>query len=457
VTKNIENDAVHMTAQEAEAVRPAEHETETVRPAEHETEAVRPAEQENHISQPFNSVLIIGVGLIGGSVAAALKALPQAPHIRGIDLDAHALEAALEAGYIDEGALPTDERVALWLGENAAAVGAEGAADAEYARSGDSKNTNTNTNTNNPCDLIVLATPVSSAQDWFERIEASNFAGVITDVASTKGLITTQASAALSKPERYLPGHPMAGSEVNGIEGARANLFAGAHWIVCPDAATEPAVFTKMHEFITALGARSITLPREEHDNIIAIVSHVPHMIASALVQLAGAHAQTNQEIFRLAAGGFKDTTRIAAGSPDLWCGIALDNKEAVAQGLQELSQIIGSFESSIKTADARSLNKLLANAADLRKAIPATWVPDSARLVEVRIPMANRSGVIAEVTGMAGKVGCNIQSIDIDHINEETAILEIILTDEGDIGRFSALLLDGGFDVSFRPLTPQE
>jgi len=385
-----------------------------------------PISQLTHISQPFERVLIIGVGLIGGSVAAALKSLEVAPQVRGIDVSAHAIESALRVGYLDDGVLSTDESVTEWLD------------DAET-------------------DLIVLATPVSSAAEWFERIEASGYLGAITDVASTKGIITEQALALLSNSDRYLPGHPMAGSEVNGIEGARANLFAGAHWILCPDAGSDPAVFLRIHEFVTALGARTISLPREQHDSVIAIVSHVPHMIASALVQLAGSHAQTNREIFRLAAGGFKDTTRIAAGSPELWCGIALDNREAVAQGLHEFNEIISSFEASIKRSDARALNGLLGDAARLRKSIPSTWVPDSSRLVEVRIPMANRSGVIAQVTGMAGRAGCNIQSIFIDHINEATAILELILTDEGDIGQFSSLLIKDGFDVAFRPLMPQE
>jgi prephenate dehydrogenase len=249
----------------------------------------------------------------------------------------------------------------------------------------------------------------------------------------------------------------MAGSEVNGIEGARATLFENAHWILCPDEQSDPEIFMRLHEFVTSLGARSITLPRAEHDETIAVVSHVPHMVASALVQLAGAHARDKQEIFRLAAGGFKDTTRIAAGSPELWCGIALDNHEALARGLGEIRQVISQIETSLKEGNARELMRLLENAATLRSSIPSTWVPDSARLVEVRIPMANRSGVIAQATGFAGKAGCNIQSIDIDHINEATAILEMILTDEGDMGRFMNMLIDGGFDVSIRPLGPRE
>ncbi|MDR2196420.1 MAG: prephenate dehydrogenase/arogenate dehydrogenase family protein [Coriobacteriales bacterium] len=377
-------------------------------------------------NRPFASILIIGVGLIGGSIAAACKALPegQRPYIRGIDIDSRAVKTAVEQAFLDEGAIPSDARTDSWLSTTAD-------------------------------DLIVLATPAREAKAWFERIEGAGHRGVLTDVASTKAALTALADGILSCPQRYIPGHPMAGSEVNGIEGARATLFQNAHWILCPDAHSEPAAFTRLHELITSLGARGISLPREEHDDAMAIVSHVPHMVASALVQLAGTHAVERQEIFRLAAGGFKDTTRIAAGSPELWSGIALDNREALARGLAEVGRIIKGFEQALAQGDSRGLTALLAEAARLRRSIPATWVPDSDRLVEVRIPMANRAGVIAQVTGFAGKAGCNIQSIDIDHINEATAILELILTDEGDLGSFTSQLIGDGFDVSLRPLAP--
>jgi prephenate dehydrogenase len=404
----------------------------------------------------FASILVIGVGLIGGSIAAALKTLGDAaPLVRGVDIDRNAIDGALAKGFIDEGAV-VDGAIE---GADAARAGAGDAAQGNAAAGGSTSAAALLDDwlSDEQTDLVVLAVPVSNVAEWFERIERSGYRGALTDVASTKGALTEAAERILSKPARYIPGHPMAGSEVNGIEGARATLFANAHWILCPDERSDPQVYTRLHELVTSLGARSITLPREEHDDAVAVVSHVPHMVASALVQLAGTHARDQQELFRLAAGGFKDTTRIAAGSPELWCGIALDNRAALSRGLGEIRQIISRIESSLEAGDARGLTQLLAEAARLRASIPSTWVPDSSRLVEVRIPMTNRSGVIAQVTGFAAKAACNIQSIDIDHINEATAILEIILTDEGDIGRFMGMLIDGGFDVSFRPLGPRE
>lgn len=375
------------------------------------------------MSIPFRRVVIIGVGLIGGSIAAALKQLDEAPQVYGIGPREDTLKTALAAGALDDYAVSDDPKADAWLMPGAS-------------------------------DLVIIATPVSAAREWFERLEARHFDGFITDVASTKTVITKIADEVLSDPTRYLPGHPMAGSEVNGFGGARADLFQGAYWILCPEQDTQDEVFLKLHETFSALGARIISISRDQHDSAVAIISHVPHMVASSLVRLWGNHADERKELLRLAAGGFKDTTRIAAGSPELWCDIAMDNSEAIADGMRELRGILQQFEDAIRDHDEETLTKLLAESTELRRNLPAKWIPESAKLTCVRIPMSNRSGVIAEVTGFAGHAACNIQSIDIDHINEDTAVLELILTDEGDMGKLGAELINGGYDFSFRALS---
>ncbi|MDR0500546.1 MAG: prephenate dehydrogenase/arogenate dehydrogenase family protein [Coriobacteriales bacterium] len=436
----------------------------------------------------YKQILIIGVGLIGGSIAAAAKSLDEPPIVYAIDTDAATVHEALEKGFADHAALDSCEKAKKWLSGNGETFA---------------------------IDLIVLATPASAAIEWLKRIQEAGFKGTITDVASTKGALCRAAADILVEPDCFIPGHPMAGSEVNGIEGARATLFKGAHWILCPDGSDSSANvmaansaltaatdlkesvdaktssdtttdeksktskdiatdkdtktsndtkinkdtqaaerFIDLHEFVLALGARPITVDRYAHDDVIAIVSHVPHMLAAALVQLAGEHASKSEELFRLAAGGFKDTTRIAAGSAELWSGIAIDNHEALAAGLGELKQIVATFEDAVRQCDTSRVKALLQSAADLRQAIPAQWLPKTERLVEFRVAMANRSGVVAEVTGLAAKAGCNIVSIDIDHMTADTAMLELVLTDEGDIGRFSGALWDAGFDVFMHPLT---
>ena len=373
----------------------------------------------------FRHIVIVGLGLVGASFAAAVRAAYPDTRVLAVDIDERTLAEAVERGWATDGALPDDPAFERFVGDG--------------------------------CDLVVLATPVGAAERYFEDLARWDYRGIVTDTASTKARITALAERVLPHPENFVPGHPMAGSEVNGIEGARPDLFKGAHWILCPDADTPAEHFPRLHELVTSIGARVIALPREDHDKAVAVVSHVPHIMASSLVQLASRHADDQQALMRLAAGGFKDSTRIAAGSPELWCGIAFDNKDALSDGLDEIQGIIGAFADALASDDRAALTALLADAAAARRALPAAWVPSTERLLEVRIPMEDRPGVVAEVTTVTSSVGCNIQSIEIDHVTEDSAVLSLVLTDEGDIGQLSAQLINAGFSVSFSPLTAKE
>ena len=381
-----------------------------------------------HTTQPdqaFRRIAVVGFGLVGASFAAAVRAAYPDTRVLAVDIDERTLAEAVERGWATDGALPDDPAFERFVGDG--------------------------------CDLVVLATPVGAAERYFEDLARWDYRGIVTDTASTKARITALAERVLPHPENFVPGHPMAGSEVNGIEGARPDLFKGAHWILCPDADTPAEHFPRLHELVTSIGARVIALPREDHDEAVAVVSHVPHIMASSLVQLASRHADDQQALMRLAAGGFKDSTRIAAGSPELWCGIAFDNKDALSDGLDESQGGIGAFGEALASAARASLTTRLRDAAAARPSLPAAWVPSTERLLEVRIPMEDRPGVVAEVTTVTSSVGCNIQSIEIDHVTEDSAVLSLVLTDEGDIGQLSAQLINAGFSVSFSPLTAKE
>lgn len=373
----------------------------------------------------FKEVVIIGLGLIGASVAGAVREAYPDVRLVGVDTDEATRRTALERGVVDAALDGDDDALMDVLSHRA--------------------------------DLVMLATPVDVVGTYFKKIAESGYGGLVTDTASTKDRIAAMAQAHLLHPERFLPGHPMAGSEVNGIEGARPDLFQGAYWVLCPDEATPVDCLPALHEFIAGLGARVIVIPRQQHDRAVAVVSHVPHFVASTLVTLAARAADDQQSIMRLAAGGFKDTTRIAAGSPHLWCGIAFDNKQEVTAGLRETQAILGDFITALECGDRSRLTALLKDAAEVRRSLPAAWVPASENLLEVRIPLTNRPGAVAEATAVASEVGCNIQSIEIDHVSEDRAFLSMVLTDEGDIGQLSAKLIGAGYAVSFAPLNPKE
>ncbi len=374
---------------------------------------------------PFASIVVIGLGLIGASLAASVKESFDGVTVLGVDVDPRTRERALELGWVDEAAAPDDETFGRFVEDG--------------------------------CELAVVATPVAAVDEYFERLRDWGFAGVLTDTVSTKAHILEAAARLLPKACDFIPGHPMAGSEKSGIAGARADLFKGANWILCPDERTVPEHFQKLHELVCSIDARVVSLRREDHDEAVAVVSHVPHMIASSLVHLARRHADDTHALMRLAAGGFKDSTRIAAGSPKLWCGIAFDNADALKRGLDEMTDIIESFSEALARGDRETFTSLLDEAARARRALPAAWVPSTEKLLEVRIPMVDRTGVVAEVTTIASSVGCNIQSIEIDHISEGNAVLSLILTDEGDVGQLSIRLINAGFSVSFSPLAPKE
>ena len=375
---------------------------------------------------PFRSVVVVGVGLIGGSLAAALKEQAEPPVVRGVDTDADALAAALERGLIDEGSLPGGERAKTWLGPGGT-------------------------------DLVVIATPARFVQEWLEILGSLGFDGVVTDVASTKRGVVKAARKYLSSGTRFVGGHPMAGSERSGVDAARADLFRGAYWLLTPAADTDPDAFRAIHALVSSLGARVVSVDARSHDEAVAIVSHVPHVAAAALCDVAGAHAGEGGDLLRLAAGGFKDTTRIAAGSPELWTGICLDNSEALAAGLRELRGVLGEFEAMVRAGDSQSIRTWLERAAVVRHSLPAQWVPATTLLTEVVVPMLDRPGVVAEITGAVSAAGCNIEGIDIDHETEDSALLVLVLTNEGDIGRLERELVDLGFEPRITPLEDAE
>ena len=224
----------------------------------------------------FRAIAMIGLGLVGASFAAAIKRAYPDARVLGCDLDARARDETVARGWVDEACASDDAVLESFVRES--------------------------------CDLFVIATPASAAPDYFRMLASWGYDGIVTDTASTKSRIAGVARDALPHLENYVPGHPMAGSEVNGIDGARPDLFSGAHWILCSDADTPPEHFTRLHELVTGIGARVVSLPREGHDAAVAIVSHVPHVVASSLMELASRHADDQLSLMRLAAGGFKDS-----------------------------------------------------------------------------------------------------------------------------------------------------
>ena len=373
-------------------------------------------------SLPFRRIVVIGIGLIGGSVAACLKNIDRDVVVLGIDSEPTTCGRAMELGIVDDAAPIGDVRVDQWLSSGGS-------------------------------DVVILATPARFVPDWLTKMGEGGYDGVVTDVVSTKSGVVKAARVHLGSAARFVGGHPMAGSERSGVEAARADLFHGAYWLLTPAGETDADAYMGVHALVSALGARVVTVEPKIHDEAVAIVSHVPHVAAAALCDVAGAHAGEGGELLRLAAGGFKDTTRIAAGSPELWTGICLDNADALASGLRELRMSLGEFEAMVRAKDALAISSWLERAALVRQSLPAQWVPATRDLFELTVPMVDRPGVVAEVTATVSRAACNIEAIDIDHETEDTALLVLVLTDEGDHQSLMRELTGLGYDPRLRPL----
>jgi prephenate dehydrogenase len=186
-------------------------------------------------------------------------------------------------------------------------------------------------------DLIVLATPIPRILADLPRLAPLLSPGaVVTDVGSAKAQIARVGDEALP-PGAWVPGHPMAGSERSGVEASEAGLFEGAVWALTPTGHTGGVALSRVRDLAEAVGARTVSLSPDAHDEAVAVTSHLPHVLAYALAAVAGERARTNPHLFDLAAGSFASATRVAQSSPELWQGIAQTNRAALADVLREL------------------------------------------------------------------------------------------------------------------------
>ncbi len=276
----------------------------------------------------FDRVAVIGVGLIGASLALALKKYGIAEEVSGTGRNEESLKKALRYGVIDSYSLDRSEVV-------------KGA------------------------DLVVLATPVGCFKDVIEEARPSFKRGaIVTDVGSVKGGLAREIEALMPDGVVFVGGHPIAGSDRSGIDAASADLFAGAKCIVTPTERTPEDAVRKVSALWSALGAEVCLLSPEEHDMVFALVSHLPHLIAYALVNTVG---DVNPEYVHYAGKGFKDTTRVALSSPELWRDICFKNKENLLDLVQRFQQSLAEMVDALKEGETGELEMLFEKARSLR------------------------------------------------------------------------------------------
>ena len=354
-------------------------------------------------------VAVVGTGLIGGSVGLALAA--RGFDVVGFDRDEPRLARAKQLGAITEVAASLDDAVA----------GAE---------------------------LVIVAVPVGAiAAVVVAALDAG--AAVVTDVGSVKGPVVSEVEG--ERPDssaRFVGGHPMAGSEQEGVDGADATLFVGSTWTLTPTANTDERAYTLVLRVVRDLGAEVVTVTPAHHDELVAIVSHVPQLAASTLMDVATANEDDRRTMLRLAAGGFRDMTRIAAGHPGIWPDILATNRDAVLAALDNYIGALLHAREIVASGAREDLLSLLERARSARRNLPvgASMATD---LVELRVPVPDRPGVLAEVTTLAGRLGVNVADVEIAHSLEGGRGVVVLVVAAIDSEAYENGLRDLGYHVS--------
>lgn len=324
------------------------------------------------------NVQIVGTGLIGSSLGLALRS--RGWSVTGCDADPDRAQRARAVGALDAVGVDTDAA------------------------------------------LTFVATPAGAVADVARRALAAG--GVVTDVAGIKGPIV----AAIDHP-RFVGGHPMAGSEQVGVDGADGELFQGATWVLTPTGATDPDAYARVQSTAAAVGALVVAVPPEVHDQLVAVVSHVPHLAAATLMNLAADTALEHGTLLRLAAGGFRDMTRVAAGDPGIWPDVCADNRDAITGVLDELVAALSKVRDLVAGGDRAALLDHLERASEARRNLPV-GAPAPSETVEVRVPVPDRPAVLAEVTTLLAEVGVNIFDVEIAHsVEGERGVLVMVVT----------------------------
>lgn len=284
---------------------------------------------------PFQHITIVGVGLLGGSAALAIKACDPSVKVAGVGRRASSLEAAMEIGAIDSAHLDATEIVGK-------------------------------------TDLVILATPVGAFEDHLRRIKPHlQKHTLVTDVGSTKAEVVRMATKVLGADGPFVGSHPMAGSEQKGVTFARADLFQGATCIVTPTSRTSEKTIAPIERFWKALGMRLVRMGPQAHDRAVARVSHLPHVLASLLMLLP------RNEDLSVSATGFRDATRLASGDPEMWRDILTTNRGAVLAALDRFAKDLAQLRDQVDRADADALERFLSKAKTRRDGTIAQVIVD--------------------------------------------------------------------------------
>jgi prephenate dehydrogenase len=345
-------------------------------------------------------IAVLGVGLIGGSIGLAARELVGDVEVVGFGRDHARLRTALDLGAIDRPANSVAEAV-----QNA--------------------------------DLCFACAPVGALPGLVhEALAAAGPSCSVSDVGSTK----QQLLAAVDDP-RFVGGHPIAGAETAGVEHARADLFQGATWYLCPLPTSEGLLYERLHRFVVDVGARPVAVDPDTHDRVVAVFSHLPHVLANVLVSQAAGRGESVQ-----VGPSFRDMTRVAGANTAMWADIYRANQAAIVEEIREFRRELELVEERLAQGDVVGWNDRARE--DRRVLLEADLAGGPVH--ELRLTVPNRPGIVAQVALALGKAGVNIVDMALAPAADmRSGAMTLWIAGDGQAARASELIAEIGFPVA--------
>lgn len=361
-------------------------------------------------------IALIGVGLIGGSIGLSLKK-QHACHITGCDLNPDTLRLAQTLGVIDQGTSSLEDAVA-------------------------------------EADLIILSVPVGYLYEVLERIYNADIKEgvIITDTGSTKGRIVDYAQTFQDRPCHFIGGHPMAGSHKSGVEAAHERLLENAYYVLTPTETTPRECVRELQDLLSVTKAKVIVMDPHEHDEVVGAISHFPHVVASLLVNQVARFSEKNGWYGRLAAGGFRDLTRIASSNAVMWRDILLNNPNVIKNLAMDWKKALDEIIQYVSEERKEEIESFFEHARVFRDQIPEKAKGVLHSLYDLFIDVPDHPGVIGKITTLLGEEEISLTNIEILEIREDImGALRVTFRNEEDQERAALLLENQGYHVYIR------
>lgn len=366
-------------------------------------------------SQNRVKIAIFGVGLIGGSLALCFKGKP------GVEVFGHSINPSSAEKYVARGVV-----------DHASTSIREAAADA---------------------DFLFLCVPVGRLEDYVEELSRIPLKPgcIITDVGSTKASVVRHASKLSMQGAVFIGGHPMAGSERSGVDAASSHLFENAFYVLTPTEGTPAESLIRLEELLKLTKANIVKTDAVQHDDIVGAISHLPHIIAVALVNQIATYNESNELYASLAAGGFRDITRIASSDPLIWRDILLNNREVLLKLLRDWQSEIDGFASLLKNGDGNGVADQFRRAGQFRNLLPERRKGMISSLYECYVDVPDHPGIIGKIATELGQARINLSNLQIIESREDVpGVLRLSFREREQLDRAVALLASLDYSVHF-------